>query len=173
MEKFDWSAHKWEGHLSPICRPDGISPHFTGCRRHPALSSYALGATSTSTRACVRDANADPLQDDPASLQSQSMDSATHARVIPLPSIATISSSSGELHLYIDSDTSPPTQMGPTSSSHELLISSQTVPQSQQLLFPASRLPFSVTQPPPQPRTALLGLVKLLRHNRVGQHPRI
>ena len=41
--------------------------------------------------------------------QPQSVDTANYARVNPLPSPATSSSSSGELHLYIDSDKIPPT----------------------------------------------------------------
>ena len=40
----------------------------------------------------------------------QTVDTPNYARVNPLPSPATSSSSSGELHLYTDSDTSPPTR---------------------------------------------------------------
>ena len=43
------------------------------------------------------------------SRQPQSVDTANYAWVNPLVSPTTSSSSSGELHLYIDSDTSPPT----------------------------------------------------------------
>ena len=61
--------------------------------------------------------------------QPQHVNTINYARVKPLPSPTTSSSSSGELHLYIDSDTcSPPTQTGPHSSSQEPLPpgSSQT-----------------------------------------------
>ena len=52
--------------------------------------------------------------------QPQSLDTANYARVNPLPSTATSSSSSSELHLYIDSNTSPPTvPTGQHSSSQE------------------------------------------------------
>ena len=40
--------------------------------------------------------------------QPQSVDTANYGRVNPLPSFPTSSSSAGELHLYIDSDTSSP-----------------------------------------------------------------
>ena len=57
-----------------------------------------------------------------SSPQPQSVDTAKYARVNPLPSPAT-SSSSGELHLYIESNTSPPiAQTGQVSSSQELLL---------------------------------------------------
>ena len=53
----------------------------------------------------------------------QSVNTAIYARVNPLLSSATSSSSSGELHLYIDSDTSSPSgQVRPPSSSQELLL---------------------------------------------------
>ena len=52
--------------------------------------------------------------------QPQSVDTANYARVNPLPSPAPSSSSSSELHLYIDSNTSPPTvPTGQHSSSQE------------------------------------------------------
>ena len=58
-----------------------------------------------------------------SSPQPESVDIANYARVNPLPSPATCSSSSGELHLYIESDTSSPSvPVGPPSSSHELLL---------------------------------------------------
>ena len=57
------------------------------------------------------------------------MDTANYGRVNPLPSSAISSSSSGELHLYIDSGTSSPSDpAGPHSSSQELPTLSQ-VPQ--------------------------------------------
>ena len=55
----------------------------------------------------------------------QSMNRANYARLNPLPSSATCSSSSGENHLYIDSDTSSRSvHVGPLSSSQELLLQS-------------------------------------------------
>ena len=52
--------------------------------------------------------------------QPQSVDTANYAQVNTLPSPATSFSSLGELHLYIDSNTSPPTvPTGQHSSSHE------------------------------------------------------
>ena len=58
-----------------------------------------------------------------SSPQPQSMDTANNAWVNLLPSAATSCSSSGEFHLYIDSDTSSPSiAVGPTSSSQELLL---------------------------------------------------
>ena len=58
-----------------------------------------------------------------SSPRPQSVDTANIARVNPLPSPATSSSSSGELHLYINSETSSPSvPVGPQSSSQELLL---------------------------------------------------
>ena len=55
-----------------------------------------------------------------SSPQPRSVDTANYARVNPLPSPATSSSSSGERHLYIDSDTSSPSVPArPQSSSQE------------------------------------------------------
>ena len=55
--------------------------------------------------------------------QPQSVDTINYARVNPLPSPATSSSSSGKLHLCIESDTSSPlVTVGPPSSSQELLL---------------------------------------------------
>ena len=72
--------------------------------------------------------------------QSQSVDTANYARVNPLPSPATFSSSSGELHLYIDTDTIPSTvPTGPHSSSHELQPPS---------LISTAHTAVSTTQPP-------------------------
>ena len=87
-----------------------------------------------------------------SSPQPQSVDTAIYARVNPLPSPA-MSSSSGELHLYIDSDgSSPSINLEPTSSSQELLTQGHqpptqastaitthtvTVPQSSQLHLPS------------------------------------
>ena len=55
--------------------------------------------------------------------QPQSVDTINYARENQLPSPATSSSSSGELHLHIKSDTSSPSvPAGPPSSSEELLF---------------------------------------------------
>ena len=86
-----------------------------------------------------------------SSPQSQSVNTANHARVNPLPSPAT-SSSSGELHLYIDSDTSSPSvPAGPQSSSQELpLQGTSQVPQPPPL-FSTARTAVSTIQPQIQP----------------------
>ena len=64
-----------------------------------------------------------------SSPQPQSVDTTMSARVNPLPSPATSSSSSGELRLYIDSDgNSPSLNRGPTSSSQELLLQGDQPP---------------------------------------------
>ena len=79
--------------------------------------------------------------------QPQSVDTANYARVNPLSSPATSSSSSGELHLYIDSDTSPPTvPRGQHSSSQKLqspsLISTaHTAAPSTQPPIPTTHIP--------------------------------
>ena len=78
-----------------------------------------------------------------SSPQSQSVDTAFYARVNPLPSPAT-SSSSGELHLYIDSDVSSPSiKLGPTSSPQELLMQSHQPPTQASNAIP----PYTVTMP--------------------------
>ena len=88
-----------------------------------------------------------------SSPEPQSVDTANYARVNPLPSPATPFSSSGELHLYIESDRSSPSiHVGPPTSSQEPLLqgdhtvshpyqSSQRLPRHQrtlslQLFFP-------------------------------------
>ena len=82
--------------------------------------------------------------------QPQSVDTANYARVNPLPSPATSSSSSDKLHLYIDSDTSSPTvPAGLQSSSQELQGTSQ-VPHPPPLISTAHTA-VSTTQPPIQP----------------------
>ena len=80
------------------------------------------------------------------------MDTANYARVNPLPSPATSFSSSGELHLYIESDTSSSSvPVGPPSSSQELLLQGdQSVPQSLYLIQSTTKPPSSVPQPPTQ-----------------------
>ena len=70
---------------------------------------------------------------------SHSVDTANYAGVNPLPSPATCSSSSRELHFYVDSDTSPPTvPAGQHSSSQE--------PPSP--LIPTTHTAVPSTQPP-------------------------
>ena len=87
-----------------------------------------------------------------SSPQPQSVDTDNYARVNPLPSPATSSSSSGELHQYIDSDMSSPcVPVGQQSSSQELLLQgTNQVPQPPPLLSTAHAA-VSTSQPPPQP----------------------
>ena len=108
-----------------------------------------------------------------SSPQPHSVVTASYARVNPLPSPATSSLSSGELHLYIHSDTSSPSvPAGPQSSSHELLLQGTShshptllyctqltltlhtkqppVPQPPPL-FSIAHTAVSAAQPPPQP----------------------
>ena len=87
-----------------------------------------------------------------ASPQPHFVDSANHARVNTLLSHTTSSLSSGKFRLYIESDTSPPTQMRPPSLSQQLRHQgSEPVPQSPQLFSLASQPPFSVPQPTIKP----------------------
>ena len=86
-----------------------------------------------------------------SSPQPKSVDTANYVWVNPLPSPATSSSSAGELHLYIDSDTSSPwVPVGQQSSSQELSLQGDSqVPQPIPLF---STTHTAVTsQPPPQP----------------------
>ena len=86
-----------------------------------------------------------------SSLRPQSVDTANHARVNPLPSPAKFSSSSGDLQLYIDSDTSSPSVLvGPQSSSQELSLQGDSQVPHPPLLFSATHRAVS-SQPPPQP----------------------
>ena len=87
-----------------------------------------------------------------SSPQPQSLDTANYAWMNPLPSTATSSSSSGELHLYIDSDASSPSvPTGLQSSSQELLLQgSSQVPQPPPL-FSTAHTAVSTSQPPIQP----------------------
>ena len=86
-----------------------------------------------------------------SSPQPQSVDTGNYARVNPLPSTATSSSSSGELHLFIGSDTSSPSiAVGPTSSSQELLLQGNIQVRQPPSLFTAHTA-VSTSQPPPQP----------------------
>ena len=75
-----------------------------------------------------------------SSLQPQPVDATNYVRVNPMPSPATSSSNSGEIHLYIDSDTSSPSiHVGPPSSSQEpLLQGDHTVSQPPPLFTIAS-----------------------------------
>ena len=80
----------------------------------------------------------------------QSVNTANYARVNPLPSPATSSSSSGEPHLYIDSDTSSPSiAIGQTSLSQELLLQRNLQVSQPHSLVSASHT-VSSSQPPPQ-----------------------
>ena len=84
--------------------------------------------------------------------QPQSVDTANYARMNPLPSTATSSSSSGKFHLYIDSDVSSPSvPTGLQNSSQELLLQGTSqVPQPPQL-FSTAHTAVSTSQPPIQP----------------------
>ena len=85
--------------------------------------------------------------------QPQSMDAANYARVNPLLSPATSSSSSGELHLFIESDTSSPSApVGPPSSLKQLLLrGEQPVPQPYSIIGTITHTSIPTSQPPPQP----------------------
>ena len=84
--------------------------------------------------------------------QPQSVDTANYARMNSLPSPATSSASSGELHLYIDSDTSSPSiVVGPPSSSQELLLQGNTQVPQPLPLFSTAHTAVSKSQPPNQP----------------------
>ena len=79
--------------------------------------------------------------------QPQSVDTGNYARVNPLSSTATYSSSSGELHVYIDSDTSSPSiAIGQASSSRELGY----VQISQPYSLASTLHTVSVSHPPPK-----------------------
>ena len=84
-----------------------------------------------------------------SSQQPQSVDTANYARVSPLPSPATFSSSSGGHHLYIDSDTSSPSvPVGPPSSSQELHDSQppKTFGTTQHAVTNTSQPPLQITR---------------------------
>ena len=85
-----------------------------------------------------------------SSPQPQSVDTANYARVNPLPSPANFSSSSGELHLYIDSDTSSTSvPTGLQSSSQEPLQGTSQVPQPPPLFSTAHTAVFTAQPPIP------------------------
>ena len=87
-----------------------------------------------------------------SSPQPHSVDTANYVRVNPLPSPATSSSSSDELHLCIESDTSSPSApVGPPSSSQELLLQrDQPVPQPSSIFGTTTHTSIPTSQPPPQ-----------------------
>ena len=86
-----------------------------------------------------------------SSRQPQSLDIANYARVNPLPSLATSSSSSGELHLYIDSNTSSPSvPVGPQSSSQEPLLLGTSQVSQPPPLFSIAHTAISTLQHPSQ-----------------------
>ena len=87
-----------------------------------------------------------------SSLQPQSVDTANYARVNTPPSPATSSSSSGELHLYIDSDTSSPSApTGLQSSSQELLFQGTSQVPQPPPLFSTAHTAVSTSQPSIKP----------------------
>ena len=87
-----------------------------------------------------------------SSPQPQSVDTANYARVSSLPSLATSSSSSGELHLYKDSETgSPSIVVGSPSSAQELLLQGNTQVPQPLPLFSTAHTAVSKSQPPNQP----------------------
>ena len=80
------------------------------------------------------------------------VDTANYARVNPMPSSATSSSSSDELHLYFDSDTSSPSvPVGPQNSSQGLLLQRDNQVQQPPRLFSIAHTAVSTPQTPPQP----------------------
>ena len=84
--------------------------------------------------------------------QPQSVDTVNYARVNPLSLPATSSSSSGELHLYTDSDTSSPSvPTGRQSSSQELLLQGTSQVPQPPLLFSTAHTAVSTAQPSMQP----------------------
>ena len=87
-----------------------------------------------------------------SSPQPQSVDTVNYARVNPLPSPATSSSSSGELHLYIESDVgSPSVPTGLQSSSQELLLQGTSQVSQPPSLFSTAHTAVSTSKPPIQP----------------------
>ena len=83
----------------------------------------------------------------------QSVDTANYARLNPLPSPANSSSSSGEIHLYSQKDTSSPlVPVGPPSSSQEVLFQEDNqVPQPPLIFETTTQTAIPISQPPPQP----------------------
>ena len=86
--------------------------------------------------------------------QPQSVEMVNYARVNPLPSPAASPSSSGELHMYVDSDTSSPiVPVAPQSLSQELLLQGTSQVPQPTSLFSTAHTAVSVSQPPTQPTT--------------------
>ena len=87
-----------------------------------------------------------------SSPQPQSVTTAIYAWANALPSSATSSSSSGELHLYIENDMSfPSVPVGPRSSSQELPPhENQLVPQPPLIFGTTTQTAIPKSQPPPQ-----------------------
>ena len=159
---FTYTSKRW---------PYSVRSHYAGCWRHSTVATYTFGAAPSSTRACLRNADADLLHDD---------------RGLPMAKVCGFGHlCSGEsiaftsyffllmvriLHLYIASDTSLPTAPAePLSSSQKLLLQGQQpvpkpphsftlapqqpqpVPQSPPFFQPATQPTTSVPQPTPQP----------------------
>ena len=99
------------------------------------------------------EANTSPLHAAQSFPQPQSVDTINYARVNPLPSPATSSSSSGKLHLYNESVTSSPlVTVGPPSSSQEVLHQGdQLVPQPPPIFATTTNTLTSTSQLPLQP----------------------
>ena len=117
-----------------------------------SFAAHTFGTASPSTRTSMRDANTSSLHDGSIPPKPQSVDTINHRRMNPLPSTAISSSSSGELYLYIESDTSSHSiPAGPPSSSQELLLQGdQLVPQPPPIFATATHTSISTSQPPPQ-----------------------
>ena len=87
-----------------------------------------------------------------SSPQPQPLDTANYVRLNPLPSPAASSSSLGELHLYIDSDTSSPSApVGPQSSLQEMLLQGTSQEPHPPPFFSTAHTAVSTSQPPHQP----------------------
>ena len=115
----------------------------------------------------MRDTNTSFLHDDSILPQPLSVDKINYAQVPPLPSPATPSSSSGELHLYIESDTSTPSiPVRPLSSSHELVLQGdQPMPQLPPILRQSRTQQTPDHNHQPNIRVSPLGLMRLPEQN--------
>ena len=100
----------------------------------------------------MRDASTSPLHDGSTFTTAKVCGDANYAQLKLLSSPAASSSSSGELHLYIESDTSSPSApVGPPSSSEELLLQGdQPVPQPPSTFGTTTHTSIPTLQPPPQ-----------------------
>ena len=85
--------------------------------------------------------------------EPQTLDTANYKRVNPLPSPATPSSSSSELHLYFESDTSSASVLVGSRARLKSFFfqGDQPAPQPANIIQPTSYFPSSVPQPPTQP----------------------